>query len=103
VDRWLHQYWSVPTLQDRWNQRLTDLGETRDSLGFGEPMLRAATYPETVELTSLLLRLADIRLPRPLATHASPALRLGQAEIDEVAKEVAIWIRKQQDRYQDFS
>jgi hypothetical protein len=54
VGRWLRRGDLSALQHNRWEPRLTRLGETRRSLDFDDPMLLAATYPETVALGSIL-------------------------------------------------
>lgn len=53
VGRWLRRG-DPAGLHQRWAHRLTSLGETRQLLEFDDPVLLAATYPETVALSSIL-------------------------------------------------
>jgi hypothetical protein len=53
VGRWLRRL-DHDGLHRRWDDRLTRLGETRRVLEFDDPVLHAATYPETVVLGSIL-------------------------------------------------
>jgi hypothetical protein len=54
VQRWLRTPYHLRVLHQRWDQRLTSLGETSNYLDFEDAALQAASYPETIALASVL-------------------------------------------------
>jgi hypothetical protein len=110
IDRLLRQGSSVDGLKARWNRRLALLGDTRRMLGFGEPMLMAASYPERVAVTTVLFdprwvdllngdptdhQRTDDGIHRLLVTRAPRTLDLSTEEVDELADVLSRWLYRQ--------